>query len=152
MVLVLPEWVALNLPTKLALKPKFNWVVVLVLPKWVAPNRPTEPALKPKFDWVVGCEPAKLPGFCCLLPTPRGANMMFGFVPGALRPMAATSVPPGDVVIALAFAFAVAAVAVAATCVLLGDKGIALAFAATATAAAMFVGGEVGVCSIVGVA
>jgi hypothetical protein len=34
----------------------------------------------------------------------------------------------------------------------LGDKGITLAFAATAAAAATFVGGEVGVCAIVGVA
>jgi hypothetical protein len=38
MVLVLPEWVAPNPPTKPALKPKFNWVVVLVLLKWLAPK------------------------------------------------------------------------------------------------------------------
>jgi hypothetical protein len=38
MVLVLPEWVAPNLSTKLALKSEFDWVVVLVLPKWVAPK------------------------------------------------------------------------------------------------------------------
>jgi hypothetical protein len=58
MVLVLHELVAPNLPTKLALKPKFDWVVVLVLPEWVAANPPTKPALKPEFDWVVGWEPA----------------------------------------------------------------------------------------------
>jgi hypothetical protein len=33
MVLVLTKWVAPNLPTKPALKPEFDWVVVLVLPK-----------------------------------------------------------------------------------------------------------------------
>jgi hypothetical protein len=53
-VLVLPKWVAPNLPTKPALKLEFNWVVMLVLTKWVAPNPPTKPALKPEFDWVVG--------------------------------------------------------------------------------------------------
>jgi hypothetical protein len=48
---VLPEWVAPNPPTKPALKPDFDWVVVLVLPKWVAP-KPITKALKPKFDKV----------------------------------------------------------------------------------------------------
>ncbi len=52
MVLVLPEWVALNPPTKPALKPEFNWVVVLVLPEWVAPKPMTELALKPEFNKV----------------------------------------------------------------------------------------------------
>jgi hypothetical protein len=33
MVLVLLKWVAPNPPTKPALKPKFNWVVVLALPE-----------------------------------------------------------------------------------------------------------------------
>jgi hypothetical protein len=56
MVLVLPKWVAPNPPTKLALKPKLNWVVVLVLPEWVALNPPTKLALKPKVNWVVGCK------------------------------------------------------------------------------------------------
>ncbi len=95
--------------------------------------------------------------------------MMFGFIPPMLRPMAATGVPLGDVVIALAAAAAavaatavaavapaaVAAVAMTATAtgVLPGDKGMALAFAATvAAAAATFVGGEVGSSAIVGVA
>jgi hypothetical protein len=50
MVLVLPKWVAPNPPTKQALKPKFNWMVVLVLPEWVALNPPTKLALKPKFN------------------------------------------------------------------------------------------------------
>ncbi len=52
MVLVVPEWVAPNLPTKPALKPEFDWVVVLVLPEWVAPNPTTKLALKSKFDEV----------------------------------------------------------------------------------------------------
>jgi hypothetical protein len=52
MVLMLPEWMAPNPPTKPALKPEFDWVVVLVLPKWVAPNPTTEMALKPEFDGV----------------------------------------------------------------------------------------------------
>jgi hypothetical protein len=52
MVLVLPKWVAPNLPTESALKPEFDWVVVLVLPKWLAPKPTTELALKPKFDEV----------------------------------------------------------------------------------------------------
>jgi hypothetical protein len=51
-VLVLPEWVAPNPPTKPALKPKFNWVVVLVLPEWVTPIPTTKLALKPQFDGV----------------------------------------------------------------------------------------------------
>ena len=50
MVLVLPEWVALNPPAKPALKPEFNGVVVLMLPEWVAPKPMTELALKPKFN------------------------------------------------------------------------------------------------------
>jgi hypothetical protein len=52
MVLVLPEWVALNPPTKPALKLEFNWVVVLVLPEWGATNLMTEMALKPEFNKV----------------------------------------------------------------------------------------------------
>ncbi len=60
-------------------------------------------------------------------------------------------IPPGDAVIVLTFAMA--AVVIAAMGILPGDKGIALAFAATAAAAAArFVGGEVGVPVIVGVA
>jgi hypothetical protein len=87
----------------------------------------------------------------------------FGFVLPTLGLMAPTGVPPGDVVIALLFAFAAAAAvaaaaagamtAVAATGVLLGDKGMVLTFAATVvTAAATFVGEEVGVSTIVGMA
>ncbi len=73
--------------------------------------------------------------------------MMFRFVPPMLRPMAATGVPPREMVIALAFTAAV--MAAVATVVPPKDKG-ALAFAATAAAAAsMFGGGEVGVCAIV---
>jgi hypothetical protein len=45
MVLVLPEWVAPNPPTELALKPEFDWLVVLVLPKLVAINPTTKLAL-----------------------------------------------------------------------------------------------------------
>ncbi len=52
MVLVLLKWVALNPPTKLALKPEFNWVVVLALPEWVALNPTTKLAIKPKFNKV----------------------------------------------------------------------------------------------------
>jgi hypothetical protein len=52
MVLVLPEWVAPNPPTKPALKPKFNRVVVPVLPKWVTLDLTTKLALKPEFDKV----------------------------------------------------------------------------------------------------
>ncbi len=110
-------------------------VVVLVLPKWVALNLPTKPALKPKFNWVVDCKPAKLPEFCYLPPTLRGANMTFGFIPPTLRPMAAMGVPPGDVVIALGFRAATAA-AVAAMGIPLGDKVMLLAFTVTAAAAA----------------
>jgi hypothetical protein len=56
-----------NPPTKPALKPEFNWVVlVLVLSKWVAPNLPTKLALKPKLDWVVDYKPVEMPEFCCL--------------------------------------------------------------------------------------
>ncbi len=66
-----------------------------------------------------------------------------------LRPMAATGVPPGDMVIALAFAAAVAVVAAAATMAATGippgDEGMAIAFAVTAAEAATFVGGGVGV-------
>ncbi len=130
-------------------------VVVLVLPEWVAPNPPTEPALKPEFDWVVGCKPAELPEFCYPPPTPRGASMMFGFIPLTLRLMAVAGVPLGEVVIALVFA-AVAAAAVvgaatmAATGVPPGDKVMALAFMATvaAAAASTFGGGGAGVCNI----
>jgi hypothetical protein len=101
-------------------------VVVLVLPEEVAPSPPTEPAFVPKFDWVVGCEPAKLPEFCCPPPAPRGANVTFGFVPPTMTLMLATGVPPGDVVMALAF----------------------MATAAMA-AASKFGRGRVGVCDIV---
>jgi hypothetical protein len=75
--------------------------------------------------------------------------------------MAATGIPPGDVVIALAFVAATvvagvvaATMAVAAMSVFLGDKGKVLAFAETVAVvvAAVFVGGEVGVRTIVGVA
>ncbi len=60
-------------------------------------------------------------------------------------------VPPGDAVIVLAFA--AAAVVMAVMGLLPGDKGIVLAFAATAAvAAATFIGREVGVPVIVGVA
>ncbi len=62
-----------------------------------------------------------------------------------LRPVAAMGIPPGDGVIVLAFA---AAATMAAIGVLLEDKGIPLAFAATA-AAAVIVGGGVGVYGIV---
>jgi hypothetical protein len=48
---------------------------------------------------------------------------------------------------------AVANLLMVAMVIPLGDKGMALAFAATAeAAAATFVGGEVGVCAIIGVA
>ena len=75
--------------------------------------------------------------------------MTFEFVPLTLRPIAATGVKLGDVVIALAFAPAVATAV--ATGVPPGDKGIALAFMATAAVAeaSTFGGGEVGVCAIV---
>ncbi len=124
--------------------------VVLVLPKWVAPNPPTEPALKPEFDRVVGCKPAGMPEFCCLPPTPGGANVTSRFAPPMLRSMAAMGIPPGDMVIVLVFA--AAAAAMVAIGVPPKDKGIALAIVATAVAVATFVGGEVGVCAIVGVA
>ncbi len=129
-------------------------MVVLVLPKWVAPNLPTKPALKPKFDWVVGCKPAELPEFCYPPPAPRGANVTFGFILPMLRPMAATGIPPGDVVIALVFAEEAATAAIAVTGILPGEVVMALAFtaaaaAAAAVAASMFGGGGVGVYSIV---
>jgi hypothetical protein len=73
------------------------------------------------------------------------------FAPLMLRPMAAIGVPAGDAVIVLAFAVAGAA-AMAAIGVPPGDKGIALAFAVTAAVAEKFVGGEVGVHTIVGMA
>ncbi len=146
-VLVLPEWVAPNPPTEPALKPEFDWwVVVLMPPKWVAPNPPTELALKPKFNWVVGCKLVLKPKFCCLPPTPGGANLTSEFALPMLGPVAAMGVPPGDVMIVHALAAAVAVMAVIV--VPPGDKGIALAFMATALAAAI-VGGGVGVCGIV---
>ena len=37
--------------------------LVLELPEWVAPNLLTKLALKPKFDWVVVYELAELPEF-----------------------------------------------------------------------------------------
>ncbi len=146
---MLPEWVALNPQTEQVLKPEFDWVAVLVLPEWVVPNPPTKLALKPEFHLVVGCEPAEMPEFCCLPPTPRGANVTFGFVTPTLRPMAAVGVLPRNAMIVLMFAVAVAAMA--AMGVLLGDKRITLAFAATVVVAAVtFIGGGVGVCDIVG--
>ncbi len=140
-------WVA-PLPPQLPVR--MFGIVALVLPEWVAPNPPAKPALKPEFDWVVCCKPAELPEFCCPPPTPRGANVTFGYILPTLRPMAAMGVPLGDVVIALAFAAAVAA-AIAATCVLPRDKFMALMFTATAAAAATltFGGGWVGVRNIV---
>jgi hypothetical protein len=57
---------------------------------------------------------------------------------------------PGDAVIVLAFM--ATAAAMAAIGIMQGDKGIALTFPATAVVAATFVGGEVGVCAIVGMA
>jgi hypothetical protein len=76
---------------------------------------------------------------------------MFGFIPPTLRPMAATSILPGNMVIALALAAAAAAVAMAATGILPGDKVMALAFMVTAVAmvTSMFGGGGVGVCDII---
>jgi hypothetical protein len=109
-------------------------VVVLVLPKKMAPNPPAKPAFMPKFDWLVGCKPAELPEFCCLLPAPRGANVTFQFVPLTILPVAATGVPPGVLVFALAFVAVAAAAAVAAV---------------AAAAASMFGGGGVGVCNII---
>ncbi len=97
-----------NPPTKPALKPKFNWVVVLVLPKLVAPNPPTKLALKPEFNWVLGYKPSERPELCCPPPTQRGANVTFGFVPPTLRPMAAMGIPPKNVLIVLAFVAAAA--------------------------------------------
>ncbi len=116
----------------------------------MAPHPPTKLALKLEFNWVVGCEPAGMPEFCCPPPTLGGANATSRFALPMLRPMAAMSIPQGDTVIVLVFV-AVAA-AMGAIGILLGDKGIALAFAATAAVAATFVGGEVGVCSILGMA
>jgi hypothetical protein len=72
-----------------------------------------------------------------------------------LRPMAATGVPLGDVVIVLTFAVmvvaAAAAAAVAAMGVLPGDEVMVFAFMVTAAAARTltFGGGEVGVHNIV---
>ncbi len=121
-------------------------VVVLVLPKEVALGLPTKPAFMPEFDWVVDCKLAESPEFGCPPPAQRGAIMTFEFVPPMLTPMAATGVPPGDVVIALT-----SAAAAAATGFLLGDVAMALTFKVTATAAAAstFGGGGVGVCDIV---
>ncbi len=134
-VLVLPEWVAPNPPTKPALKPKFDWVLVLVLPEWVAPNPPTKLALKLEFDWVVGCKPAELPEFCRLPSTPRGANVTFRFIPLTVRPMVAMGIPPRNAVIALMFA-AAATVAMVAMGIQRGDKVMVLAFTVTAVAVA----------------
>jgi hypothetical protein len=51
-------------------------------------------------------------GFCAALLPPRLPAMTFGIIaPIDLRPMAATGILPGDVVIALAFAAVAAAVA-----------------------------------------
>jgi hypothetical protein len=86
-------------------------VVVLVLPKEVAPSPPTKPAFVPKIDWVVGCKPTELPEFCCLLPTPRGANVMFIIVPPMLTPIAVMGILLGYIVMALAFTATAAAVA-----------------------------------------
>ncbi len=57
----------------------------------------------PEFDWVVGCKPAELPEFCCLLPAPRGANVMFRFVLPTLMLMATMGFMPEYVVMVLAF-------------------------------------------------
>ncbi len=128
-------------------------MLVLVLPKWVAPNLPTKLALKPGLDWVVGCKPAGTPEFCCLTPTPRGANVPFRFVLPTLRPMTAMGVLPGNTMIVLALAALAAAAAMAATGIPPGDKRIVLTFKATAVAVATtFEGGEVGVCAMVRVA
>jgi hypothetical protein len=72
--------------------------------------------------------------------------------------MAVMGVPLEDVVITLKFAVAAAMVAVAAVAAAMtgtppGVKGMAPVFVATAVVgAAVFGGGEVGVCAIVGVA
>ncbi len=107
-------------------------------------------ALKPEFDWVVDCKLAMKPEFCCLLPTPGGVNVTSGFALPMLRPMAAMAILLGAAVIVLAFAAAMAAMA--AIDIHPGDKGITLAFATTAVKAATFVGGEVGVCAVIGIA
>jgi hypothetical protein len=86
--LVLPKQVAPDPPTKLALKPKFNLVLVLVPPAWAAPDLPTKLALKSGFDWVVGCKLALKPEFYCLPLAPGGANVTSGIAPWMLRPMA----------------------------------------------------------------
>ncbi len=146
-VLVLPEQVAPDSPTKPALNPKFDPVVVLVPPVWAAPDPPTKLAPKPRFNWVKGCELALKPKFCCLPLIPGGANVTSGIAPRMLRPMAVKGISPGDKAIFLAFA--AAAVAMAAIGILQGDKGMALAFAATAVVTATFVGGGDGVRDIV---
>ncbi len=76
--------------------------------------------------------------------------MTFRFILQTLRPMAAMGVPPGNVVIALAFA-AVASAAMAAMGVPPGDEVMMLVFMAIAAAAAAltFGGGGVGVSNIV---
>jgi hypothetical protein len=91
-----------------------------------------------------------MPEFCCPPPIPRGANVTFGFILPVLRPMAAMSILPGNVVIPLAFAAAVAAMA--ATGIPPGEKVMVLAFTATAAAAEASTfggGGGVGVSNIV---
>jgi hypothetical protein len=99
----------------------------------VAPNPPTKLALEPKFDWVVGCKLALKPKFCCPLLTLVGANVTSGFAPLMLRSMAVKGVPPGDVAIVLAFAMA--ATAMAAIGVPPEGKEIMLAFAVIVAAA-----------------
>ena len=108
-------------------------------PGWVAPNPPTKLALKPEFNWVVGCKLALKPKFCCPPPTLGGANVTSGFAPPMLRPMAVKGIPRGDAVIVLAFLVLVAVMVMIVVPPV--DKGIALAFAVTAAATAMFVGG-----------
>ncbi len=142
-----------NPPSKPALKPEFNWVVVLMLPKWVAPNPLTELTPKSKFDWEVDCKPAGMPKFCCPPPTPN-SRMSKGdkwIPPPMLSPMAELSILPGDAVIVLAFMVGVA-VTMAVIGIPPGDNGIVLAFVATAAAVVAFIRGEVGVCAIVGMA
>ncbi len=134
---MLPERVAPDPTTKLALTPKFNRVVVLVPPAWAAPDPPNKLALKPGFDWVVSCKLALKPEFCCLPLASGGANVTSGIAPPMLRPVAVKGVPPGDTAIILVFAVLV--VVMAAIGVPPGDEGIALAFVVAAAAVARFV-------------
>jgi hypothetical protein len=71
-----------------------------------------------------GLQTALRPKFCCLLLTSGGANVMSGFAPLMLRPMAVKGIPPGNAAIAIGIPP--------------GDKGIVLAFVAIVAAASMF--------------